>query len=93
VLAAWLVLICANANAQDNRGFEAASGLHKQAVKAYKAGRFKDAIDLWRGAEELDPQWKYVFNQVNALIELEQWDVAWRVWSRSEKLGVPVGKE
>jgi len=79
--------------AQDSRGLEAAASLHKQTIKAYKKGKFQDAITFWKGAEGLDPQWKYVFNQVNALIELDQWETAWEVWSRSERLGVPEGKE
>lgn len=68
---------------------ENAEKLHELAKAAYADGRYIEAIQLWEEAEELNPHWKYAYNQANCLYEESRYIEALAALRRTEKLGLP----
>jgi hypothetical protein len=68
---------------------EEADALHKSAVKAYKAGQLKKALEYWRQAQALAPSWKYSFNIATVQKALGRPKDAWESNQRTLRYGVP----
>jgi hypothetical protein len=66
-----------------------AAVLHKKATQAYRQENLREAIDLWKAAEALDPLWKYAFNLASAHMEGREWIDAWKATNRATAYGVP----
>ena len=77
------------ARASDEDPVARAAVLHKKAMKAYRGDQAGLAIDLWKAAEALDPQWKYAFNLASAHLQREEWIAAWDATNRAKLHGVP----
>jgi len=66
-----------------------AERLHEAAVAAHRAGRLRQAIELWRDALKLDANWKYAYNLANTLYESGEGMDAWTTLNRAELLQTP----
>lgn len=66
-----------------------AERLHDAAVAAHEAGRLRQAIELWRDALKLEPNWKYAYNLANTSYEVEDGKDAWEALRRVDQLGPP----
>ncbi len=86
---AVLLVSSPEAGAADKDHVARAGVLHKKAMKAYRGDNIGQAIDLWKAAEALDPQWKYAFNLASAYLQREEWIAAWDATNRAKAHGVP----
>lgn len=68
---------------------EAADKLHELAKAAYLEGRKQQAVEYWREAHRLSPQWKYAYNLANTLYEIGQLVDSWDQIREAEDLGIP----
>ena len=66
-----------------------AERLHEAAVTAHRAGRLRQAIELWRDALKLDANWKYAYNLANTLYESGDGKDAWATLERADALQTP----
>ncbi|MFO0750962.1 MAG: PEGA domain-containing protein [Myxococcota bacterium] len=66
-----------------------AERLHEAAVVAYRAGRLRQAIELWSDALKLDANWKYAYNLANTLYEVDDPMAAWSAVQQASALGPP----
>ena len=70
-------------------GEKAAERLHEKAKNAYRDGRLREAVELWREANRLQAHWKYAYNLANAAYEIQDYLAAWEFVGRAKALGLP----
>ena len=83
------LVLGSGAMAGEPRSPRPAERLHDAAVGAYRAGRLRQAIELWRDALRLEPVWKYAYNLANTLYEADDGLEAWQALKQAEALSPP----